>query len=386
MYLDHAAATPLDPKVFDVMLPFFTTEFGNPSAIYGLGQNARHAVEESRKKTAIVLGANPENIIFTSGGTEGNNLAIQGTVRAHASVGKHIVALGIEHPSVLEPLKEYELQGFEVTYVPVNKEGIVSASDVMAAITPQTVLVTVMYANNEIGSVQPIAEIGRAIRKYHQKNNTTYPYFHTDACQAPNYLDLNVEKLHVDLMTLNGSKIYGPKGSGCLYVHRRVVLETLLWGGGQERGLRSGTENVSAIAGFAEALRLVQEKKSAETKRLQEISEYFFQELKKILPAIVLNGPQFGSERLPNNVHVTVPGMEAEQVLLYLDREGISCSAASACASSSGEVSHVLRSIGLSETQASHSIRFSLGQSTDMQDVEAVSKAVKKVFGTIHKK
>jgi cysteine desulfurase len=328
----------------------------------------------------------PENIIFTSGGTEGNNLAIQGTVRAHASVGKHIVALGIEHPSVLEPLKEYELQGFEVTYVPVNKEGIVSASDVMAAITPQTVLVTVMYANNEIGSVQPIAEIGRAIRKYHQKNNTTYPYFHTDACQAPNYLDLNVEKLHVDLMTLNGSKIYGPKGSGCLYVHRRVVLETLLWGGGQERGLRSGTENVSAIAGFAEALRLVQEKKSAETKRLQEISEYFFQELKKILPAIVLNGPQFGSERLPNNVHVTVPGMEAEQVLLYLDREGISCSAASACASSSGEVSHVLRSIGLSETQASHSIRFSLGQSTDMQDVEAVSKAVKKVFGTIHKK
>ncbi len=382
VYLDHAAATPLLPEVLKKMMPFLTDQFGNPSALYGLGVAAHDAVENSREKVAQVLGAVPENIIFTSGGTESNNLAILGVARAHAGSGNHVIAIGIEHSSVLEPLKELTKQGFEITYVPVDRSGLVSAEAVLAALKPETILVTVLYANNEIGSIEPIADIGRVILKYRQHNKTHYPYFHTDACQAGNYLDLNVERLHVDLMTLNGSKIYGPKGSGCLYVRRGVKLEKLVHGGGQERNFRSGTENVAGIVGFAEALSKVQSEREKETERLQKLSAYFWEELYRLLPEAVLNGPMFGINRLPNNVHVTLPGVEGERLVLYLGETGVSCSAASACASEKGETSHVLQAIGISETNANQSVRFTLGRGTTKSVVEHVVG----VIARLHKK
>ncbi len=383
VYLDHAAATPLEPRVLKTMTPFFKESFGNPSAIYKLGISAKTAVETARKKVATILGTNPENIVFTSGGTEANNLAIRGTVRSQAAVGKHIVTLSIEHPSVLEPLREYYYEGFDITYVPVNEVGIVHPEAIITAITPATILVSVMYANNEIGSIQPIAEIGRAIQKYHQKNNTTFPYFHVDACQASNYLELNVEKLHVDMMTLNGSKVYGPKGSGCLYVRSGVILDALLAGGGQERNLRSGTENVPAIVGFAEALTLADSLRSKESGRVKMVTAYFWEELKKVLPSVLLNGPEIGDERLPNNLHILFPRLESDQLLLYLDQAGISCSAASACASQSREASHVLTAISMSDQAARQCIRFSLGRKTTKADIDYVVSAVAKIYRKI---
>jgi cysteine desulfurase len=380
LYLDHAAATPLSEKAREAMLPFLTEEFGNPSALYALGQQAAAAVDEARTKVAKVLGARPENIIFTSGGTEGDNLALYGLARANQDRGKHIVTLAIEHPAVLEPLRDLERNGFEITYVPVDAGGRVRAKDVIAALRPDTILVSIMYANNEIGTIEPIAEIGRELLKYRQKQKNSLPYLHTDACQAANYLDLSVEKLHVDALVLNGSKLYGPKGSGCLYVRSGVPVQPLMRGGGQEFGLRSGTENVSAIVGFAVALEEASELKNSEAKRLQALAKMFFKNVRAFFPEAVLNGPEIGEERLPNNVHITFPGFEAEQLLLYLSQAGVSCSAASACASQSQEVSHVLTAIGLSQNQANGSVRFSLGRSTTEQKLESAVAILKKVI------
>lgn len=374
VYFDHAATTATDKSVVKAMLPYFTNIFGNPSSIYKIGREAQTVVNGARKRIADLIHAIPENIIFTGGGSESDNLAILGIARAHSNIGKHIISISIEHHAVLHPLEELEKQGFEITYIKVDKEGIVSAKDVISAIRPDTVLITIMYANNEIGSIEPIAEIGRELLKYRKEKNTAHPYFHSDACQAAGYLDLDVEKLHLDLMTINGSKIYGPKGVGMLYIRRGVRIKPLIFGGAQEKKLRAGTENVPGIVGFAKALELAQVSARKESERIQKLSMYLWQEVKKKIDKVRFNGPEFGINRLPNNTNITFEDVEGEALLLYLDEYGIMCSTGSACTSDSLEPSHVLRAIGLPYEYAHGSLRFTLGKENTKEDIDYMMK------------
>lgn len=374
IYLDHAATTPVDERVFSVMKPYFTGQFGNPSALYNLGREAQKAIAGARKTIAGLIHALPENIIFTGGGSESDNLAIFGIARAHANKGKHIISIAIEHHAVLNPLEELKKEGFEITFVPVNKEGIVSAEAVAKAIRKDTILITIMYANNEVGSIQPIADIGREILKFRQANNTPCPYFHSDACQAAGYLNLDVEKLHVDLMTFNGSKIYGSKGVGILYLKRGVNIKPMILGGGQEKNRRAGTENVPAIVGLAKAMELVQAGKEKESARLRRLTDYFWKKIQEIIPQVQLNGPAIGENRLPNNLNVTFKNIEGEAMLLYLDEYGIMCSTGSACTSDSLEPSHVLRAMGLPYEMAHGSLRFTFGHSNSKADIDYIIK------------
>lgn len=370
IYLDHAATTLVDPAVLDAMRPYFSDVFANPSSLHASGVAANRAVMDARKSIAGILNGHAEEIIFTSGGTESDNLAVVGIVRAYASKGKHVITTAIEHPAVLEPLQHLQKIGeIVLTILPVDADGIVDADAVMSAIRADTVLISVMAANNEIGTIQPIAEIGKGLLKYRKANATALPYFHTDACQAAGACDLDVEKLHVDLLTLNGSKIYGPKGVGLLFVRRGVKLEPLVRGGGQERGLRSGTENVPGIVGLAKAFELAQADKEAENARLSALRDRLIEGLLAI-PKTKLNG--HATNRLPNNVNVTFFDVEGEAAVLYLDAKGIRASTGSACASSSLDPSHVLLAIGLVPEAAHGSVRFTLGRSTTAEDIETV--------------
>ncbi len=383
VYLDHAATTPVDEHVFSVMKPYFTGQFCNPSALYNLGREAQKAIAGARKTIAGLIHALPENIIFTGGGSESDNLAIFGIARAHASKGKHIISIAIEHHAVLNPLEELKKEGFEITYLPVDKEGIVSAEAVAKAIRKDTVLITIMYANNEVGSIQPIGDIGREILKFRKANNTPYPFFHTDACQAAGYLDLDVEKLHVDLMTFNGSKIYGPKGVGILYLKRGVNIKPIILGGGQEKNRRAGTENVPAIAGLAKAMELAQTGKEKESARLRQLTVYFWKKIQEIIPQVQLNGPAIGENRLPNNLNVTFKNIEGEAMLLYLDEYGIMCSTGSACTSDSLEPSHVLRAMGMPYEMAHGSLRFTFGHSNSKADIDYIMKYLPEVVAQL---
>ncbi|MCX6782147.1 MAG: aminotransferase class V-fold PLP-dependent enzyme [Candidatus Magasanikbacteria bacterium] len=374
VYLDHAATTPVDKRIFDVMEPYLTEEFGNPSAIYNLGRNAQKAVSDSRKNVAKLMHALPENIIFTGSGSESDNLAIYGVMKAHQGKGKHVISLSIEHHAVLRPLEDLAKSGFEVTYIPVKNDGLVDVDTVIKAIRSDTILVTIMYANNEMGAIQPIADIGREILKYRKTHNTPYPFFHSDACQASEYLDLDVEKLHVDLMTLNGSKVYGPKGVGVLYLRRGVQIKPMILGGGQEKGRRAGTENVPAIIGFAKALELAQKEKDKESSRLRALTEYFWRKIRENITDVRLNGPEIGENRLPNNLNITFLNIEGEAMLLYLDEYGIMCSTGSACTSESLEPSHVLRAMGMPYEMAHGSLRFTFGHSNSKADIDYVMK------------
>ncbi|MEK7213284.1 MAG: cysteine desulfurase family protein [Patescibacteria group bacterium] len=387
VYLDHAATTYVSLEVFKVMKPYFTEHYGNPSSLYRLGRQANQTLLESRKIIAGLIHAQPGNIIFTGGGTESDNLAIYGIARAHEQKGKHIISIGIEHHAVLHPLEDLKKaglpagrQGFEITYIKVDKNGLVNPAEVAKAIRPDTVLITIMYANNEIGVVEPIAEIGREILKYRKTHNTTYPYFHTDACQAAGYLDLDVEKLHVDLMTVNGSKIYGPKGVGFLYLRNGVKIKPIILGGGQERNLRSGTENVAGIVGLAKAFELAQKNRVKESDRVQKLAQYLWQQIEAKIPKIKLNGPEIGEGRLPNNLNVTFMDVEGEALLLYLDEYGIMCSTGSACTSESLEPSHVLRALGLPYEYAHGSLRFSLGKVNTKADLDYLMKYLPEII------
>lgn len=374
VYFDHAATTATDKAVVKAMLPYFTDIFGNPSSLYKIGREAQSAISLARKTVAEIIHALPENIIFTGSGTESDNLAIFGIVQAHKNIGKHIISISIEHHAVLHPLEELEKQGFKITYVKVDKEGRVSAKDIIKAIRPDTILISVMYANNEIGTIEPIAEIGRELLKYRKEKNTIYPYFHSDACQAAGYLDLDVEKLHVDLMTINGGKIYGPKGVGMLYVRRGVKIKPMIFGGAQEKKLRAGTENVPGIVGLAKALDLAQRSRQKESERVQKLSAYLWQEVSKKIDKVRLNGPEIGEKRLPNNVNITFENIEGEAMLLYLDEYGIMCSTGSACTSDALEPSHVLLAIGLPYEFAHGSLRFSLGKENTKEDIDYMMK------------
>ncbi|MBI5654231.1 aminotransferase class V-fold PLP-dependent enzyme [Candidatus Uhrbacteria bacterium] len=374
VYLDHAATTPLDSRVLAKMQPYFSDVFANPSSFHSPGLKAKEAVDAARKSIAVQLNAHSDEIIFCSGGTESDNLVVVGAIRANKAGGRHVITSSVEHHAVLEPLIHLQKMGeIELTILPVDKFGRIDAKDLEKALRPETILVSIMYANNEIGTIEPIADIGRAILKWRKANATRFPFFHSDACQAAGALDLDVEKLHVDLLTLNGSKIYGPKGVGLLFVRRGAELEPLVRGGGQERGLRSGTENVPGIIGLAAALELAQAAREKENLRLTKLRDKLIAGLLEI-PKTRLNGHP--TERLPNNINVSFMDIEGEAAVLYLDAQGIFCSTGSACASSTLDPSHVILAIGVSYEAAHGSLRFTLGRSTKSTDIDYVLKTI----------
>lgn len=370
IYLDHAATTRTDPRVFELMKPYFCDTYGNPSSTHQAGQKAKHAMDCARSAVAKIVGCVPREIIFTSGGTESNNLFIFGAAEALRKYGKHIVTTNIEHDSVLKPLQKLESDGFEVTYLDVGKNGIVDAKDVKKALRPDTIFITIIYANNEIGTIQPIAEIGKVVSRY--RNSRPNPYFHTDACQAAAYLDLSVEALGVDAMTVNSGKIYGPKGAGMLFVKNGTDIALQILGGGQEYRRRAGTENVPSIIGFAEALKLVQQDKRSETKRLLKLRDKLINGIKKNIPDTRLNGDW--EKRLPNNINISFRGLESGTILLRLDMLGIAVSAGSACNSVLVEPPHVLSALGISDDWIRGAIRFSLGHGNTEKEIDYVLK------------
>ncbi len=379
IYLDHAAGTALDPDVFKAMEPYFTNKFYNPSANYGPALEVHRDIQASRAKVARCLGAKSSEIIFTAGGSEANNLAIHGIMRQYPE--GNIVISSIEHESVLEAARHYDFRE-----VGVKPDGTVKLDELKKLIDDKTVLVSVMYANNEIGTIQPIKQIGQVVEtiranrlllKSSTLSSSVYClplYFHIDACQAANYLDLHFSRLGIDLMTLNGGKIYGPKQSGALFVKSRVKLLPIVDGGGQERGLRSGTENVAGIIGFSEALDKAQTMRHSEVARLKLLQNLFIKKLNEKFLDSIINGSL--KNRLPNNVHITFPGQDNERILILLDKAGILAAAGSACSASDDEPSHVLKAIGQSDNQARASIRFTLGRSTSSNQIEAAIKAL----------
>jgi len=361
IYLDNAATTAVDERVIKKMKPYFDEIYGNPSSFHSAGKAGKDAIEEARERVARIFNCKTSEIIFTSSGTESDNLAILGVARKRNS--GHIITTKIEHPAVTEPCEQLEKEGFRVSYVKVNKEGLISPEDVVAAIQLDTILVSVMYANNEVGTIQPIKEIVEAVKK-ENKNILV----HTDACQAGGVLDLDVEELGVDLMTINGSKLYGPKGVGILYVRSGVKLQPLTFGGGQEQNLKPGTENVPAIVGFAEALDLSQKGKEKENKRLRELRNKLIKGILEGVERARLNG--HAEKRLPNNVNVSFARVEGEAIVLYLDSKGVFAATGSACSSKSLEPSHVILALGESAEVAHSSIRFTLGKDTIEKDID----------------
>lgn len=360
IYLDTSASTPTDPEVINVMAKYFSEKYGNAGSMHTKGLEAAHALNLSRKKVAEILNCHNKEIIFTSSGTESINLAIKGAAAQLRAKGNHIISTTIEHPAVLDTLEYLEEKGFEITLVEVESNGIVNPKKIERVIKPNTILISVMYANNEIGTIQPINEISQIAK---EKNIM----LHTDACQAANSENLNVKELGVDLLSLNGSKIYGPKGIGCLYKKDSVKLEPLIHGGGHESGLRSGTENIPAIVGFAKALELAQNYKEDYIKKLSILRDYLIESLLKI-PDTILNGD--AKKRLANNVNITFLNIEGEAILLKLDKEGIYASSGSACTSKSLDPSHVILALGRPYEVAHGSIRFTLSKYTTKQDLD----------------
>lgn len=379
IYLDHAATAPLDPRVLAAMLPYFSDIAGNPSSFHTAGMQAKDAVTEARKTIAALLAAHEDEILFTSGGTESDNMAVVGITRAASRLLKeklgpetipHVITTTIEHHAVLEPLLFLEKRGeITLTQLAVDISGMVDPKEVEKALRPETVLVSIMWANNEIGTIEPIADIGRMLLIWRKEQKTVFPFFHSDACQAAGACDLSIEKSHVDALTINGSKIYGPKGVGVLFLRRGTKMEPLIRGGGQERNLRSGTENVPSIIGLAKALSLVQAEYIEENARLIELRDFLIAGLLQI-PKTRLNGHV--SERLPNNVNISFLDIEGEAAALYLDAEGVQVSTGSACASSSLDPSHVILATGLSYEAAHGSLRFTLGHETTKEQLDHV--------------
>lgn len=358
-YFDYAAATPMDPAVRAAMEPFFSERFYNPSATYLPAQAVKKEVEAARATIAGWLGARPSEVIFTAGGTEANNLAIHGVLREFP--GSEVVVSAVEHESVLQPALQYPHH-----IAPVKPDGVLDLAKLEQLITDKTVLVSVMYANNEIGTIQPVRKVSQLVQAVRQDRRTRgveLPlYLHTDAAQAANYLDLHVSRLGVDLLTLNAGKIYGPKQVGALFAGSQVRLQPAIWGGGQERAMRSGTENVAGIIGFATALTLAQQQRHQEADRLAVLQKLFLDELQTAVPSAIINGTR--KTRLPNNVHLTIPGQDNERLLIQLEEAGILCAAGSACSASSEEPSHVLRALGCSDAEARASLRFTMGRQT----------------------
>lgn len=373
IYLDYAATTPIDRKVLRAMAPYLRKEFGNASSIHVFGQKAMSAIDEARRIAADFLNCDPAEIIFTGSATEADNLAIFGLVKP----GDHIITSAIEHHAVLEPCRALAKRGVEVTYLPVNKDGLVSIADVDKAIKSNTALVSIIYANNEIGAIQPITEIGKLLQGHKI-------LFHTDAVQAANYLDCDIKKLGVDMLTLSSHKIYGPKGAGLLYIKKGVKLTPLIYGGGQEQGMRSGTENVAGIVGFGEALKEVQNPKlKIQNIRIRQSRDKIIKFILKFVPDCMLNGSAVN--RLPNNVNISFKGAEGEAIIISLDQKGIACSTGSACSSKSLEPSHVLLALGLSHEEAHGSLRITLGKNTTELEINKFLKVLPPIVERLRK-
>jgi len=363
IYLDHAATTPTRPEVVESMLPYFADAFGNPSSIYSYGQEARGAVEEARAKVAELIGARSEEIIFTSGGTEADNYTLKGVAYANEHKGNHIITTSIEHNAVLEVCRFLGSRGFKITYLPVDEYGLVDPDDVKRAITGKTILVSIMHANNEVGTIEPVEEIGKIARE-------AGVYFHTDAVQTVGHIPVNVDELKVDLLAVSAHKFYGPKGVGVLYVRKGTRLVSFMHGGGQEKKCRAGTENVPAIVGLGKAVEFAGREMDKEAERQAYLRDKLIKGLVKKIDHIRLNGHP--TKRLPNNVNVIVDFVEGESLLLSLDSEGICASTGSACGMASPEPSHVLLALGVPPEQAHGSLRFTLGRENTETDVERV--------------
>ncbi|MBM2825223.1 MAG: NifS2 [Dehalococcoidales bacterium] len=370
IYLDYAATTPTHPEVVEAMLPYFTEAFGNPSSIYSYGQEAREAIEAAREKVARLIGAGAEEIVFTGGGTEADNFALKGVAFANESKGNHIITSPIEHHAVLEPGRFLEKRGFKVTYLPVDEYGMVDPDDVKKAITSKTILISVMHANNEIGTVQPIAEIGKVARE-------AGVYFHTDAVQTVGHIPVDVNKLGVDLLSLSAHKLYGPKGVGVLYIRKGTRLVSFMHGGEQEKGRRASTENVPGIVGLGKAAELIQPEMAEEAQRLTHLRDQLISGLLTKIGHIRLNGHPV--KRLPNNVNISIEFIEGEATCLNLDLEGICVSTGSACTSSSSEPSHILTAIGVPPEQAHGSLRFTMGKWTTEDDIIRVLEVLSRI-------
>ena len=409
VYLDNASTTPISREVKRAMDKYMTQEFGNPNSIHKMGVVAKNAVENARKSVASVFNSHLDEIIFNSGGTEGNNAAIFGVFNRLRKNGikysdMRAVTTNIEHSSVSECFKELERRGVVVDYAPVDENGIIDPLKIKELLKPETVLVSVMYANNEIGIIQPIKEIAKVIRNFKKnlqpttynlqpsKNSlppttynlkpssppttynlqpTTFPHFHTDACQAPLFLNLNVQELGVDLMTIDGQKIYGPKGVGALFIKRGVMIEPIIYGGGQEKGLRSGTENVPLIVGLAKAIEIAGKNRIKNSEWISEVRDYGIRKIEEKIPQAVLNGDRM--KRLPNNINISIPGIDPEFVVLQLDEGGIVCSTKSACLKDES-VSYVIAALGKDEKYSQSSLRFSLGLDTTRKDMDYLVK------------
>ena len=365
IYMDHAATTYLDKEVLKEMLSVMEKTYGNPSSLHSIGLKARDTLDRAREKIAKTLNAKSSEIIFVSGGTESDNLAIKGFCQKNKDKGKHIITSMTEHPAVYNTCRSLEKEGFEVTYLQPDEEGTISAEKVEKAIRKDTILATIMYANNETGTINPVKDIARACEKHNV-------VFHTDACQA-GLLKLDVKELGIDMMTLNAGKIYGPKGVGLLFVKEGIKISPLFQGGGQEFGLRSGTENIPGIAGFAKALELIQAEKNEESKRLRQLSDKLLKGILKIKNT-KFNGSK---NRLPQTINVSFKSVEGESLLLLLNEKGIEVSTGSACSSKSLKPSRILKAMGCTDEEAHGSIRFSLGKRTTEEDIEYTIKAVK---------
>lgn len=364
IYMDHAATTPVAPEVLEAMLPFFAREYGNASSLHARGRRALQALDQARATVAAVLGAEDDEIVFTSGGTESDNLAVRGVALASREWGDHLIVSSVEHKAVLNTARQLaELHGFRVTELPVDEYGRVAPTELEAAIRAETVLISVMTANNEVGTIQPIAEISRIARQY------GIP-FHTDAVQAGGYLDINVDRLGVDLLSLAGHKLYGPKGVGVLYVRRGTPLMPVQTGGSHEQNRRAGTENVAGIVGMAAGLKLVQERRPTEVPRLQRLRDRVIEGVLAGVPDAMLTGHPV--ERLPHNASFAIPGVEADTLLVALDLKGIGAASGSACTSGSVEPSHVLQAMNVPYDAAIGSLRLTLGHSNTERHVEYV--------------
>ena len=367
VYMDHAGTTPLAPEVLRAMVPYFTELFGNPSSIHAVGQEARYALDEARERVARVLNCRPREVVFTGGGTESDNAAIVGVATALQETGNHIITSSVEHHAVLHTCQHLESQGFEVTYLPVDSDGIVRPEAVARAITDRTTLVSLMYANNEIGVINPIPEIASVIRERAADLSRTI-LFHTDAVQAAGYLDLDVRRLGVDLLSLSGHKFNGPKGTGVLFIRRGAAFLPFLLGGGQERERRSGTENIPGIVGLSVALEAANASREEASRHCAALRDRIVEQVLARVPGSRLNGHP--TQRLPNNANFSFPGVEGEPILLGLDMAGIAASSGSACSSGSLEPSHVLLALGQSAEVARGSLRLTLGKDNTDEHVD----------------
>ena len=374
VYFDNSATTKTDERVIEAMMPYITENYGNPSSIYKIGRENRKAVEEAREQVAKALNCEPNEIYFTNGGSESDNTAIRGIAYAYKNKGNHIITSKIEHPAVLETCKQLEKEGFDVSYIGVDENGIIKLDELKNAIKPTTTLISIMFANNEIGTIEPIEEIGKIAKE----NNI---FFHTDAVQAVGNVRIDVKQLNIDALSMSGHKFYGPKGIGALYVKKGIKFEKLINGGHQERNKRAGTENVAGIVGLGKAIELAYQELDEHNKKIKELRDYYVEQVKAKIPYIRINGDE--TKRLPGNSNISFRFIEGEGLLLNLDLKGICASSGSACTSGSLDPSHVLLAIGLPHEIAHGSLRISIGKYNTKEEVDYLVENLVEIIGRL---